>query len=127
MAATISLPDYFIFTSVDGKPVSNKSQLEVSSDQHLIELQFYEVFSSGADETHFIKSDALYWSVNLTNDEDIQVNTKDILFAANAKSFIKLPLITFDSASIKGETIKLVNHEELMAIIMKQKRKMMQH
>jgi hypothetical protein len=58
MAATISLPDYFIFTSVDGKPVSNKSQLEVSSDQHLIELQFYEVFSSGADETHFIKSDA---------------------------------------------------------------------
>ncbi|AZG73356.1 DUF2057 family protein [Shewanella livingstonensis] len=127
MAATISLPDYLIFAAVDGEPVSNKSQLEVSPGQHLIELQFYELFSSGPDDTNFIKSDALYWSLNLTNDEDIQVNTKDILSAKNAKNFIKSPLITLDSASIKGETVKLVNHQELMAIIMKQHSKMMQH
>ncbi|MBB1322144.1 MULTISPECIES: DUF2057 family protein [Shewanella] len=126
MAATISLPDYLIFTAVDGKPVSNKSQLEISPGQHLIELQFYELFSSGADDTNFIKSDALYWSFNLSRDEDIKVYTKEILSSKNAKNFIKSPFITLESATIKGETVKLVNHEELMAIIMKQHSKMMQ-
>ncbi|UCX05564.1 DUF2057 family protein [Shewanella glacialimarina] len=126
MAATISLPDYLIFTAIDGKPVLNKSQLEVSSGQHLIELQFYEVFSSGPDDTNSIKSDSLYWSLNLSKDEDIQVYTKDILSSKNAKNFIKSPFITLESATIKGETVKLVNHQELMAIIMKQHTKMMQ-
>jgi len=35
-------------------------------------------------------------------------------------------MITLDRASVKGEKVKLVNHEELMAIIMKQHSKMMQ-
>lgn len=128
MAATISLPDYLIFAAVDGKPVSttNSGQMEVSTGQHLIELQFYDVFSSGADDTNFIKSEALYWSLNLTKDEDIQVRNKDIFSSTDAKNFIASPVITLDRVSLKGENVKLVNHEELMAIIMKQHSKMMQ-
>jgi uncharacterized protein YccT (UPF0319 family) len=126
MAATISLPDYLIFTAVDGKSSSNKSEMEVSPGQHLIELQFYDVFSSGADDTNFIKSDALYWSLYLTKDEDIHVRSKEIFSSTNAKKFIASPVITLDRASVKGENVKLVNHEELMAIIMKQHSQMMQ-
>ncbi|MGI2037336.1 DUF2057 family protein [Shewanella frigidimarina] len=126
MAATISLPDNLIFTAIDGKSVSNSAQMEVSPGQHLIELQFYDVFSSGADDTNFIKSDALYWSLHLTKDEDIQVRSKEIFSSTNAKKFIASPMITLDRDSVKGENVKLVNHEELMAIIMKQHSKMMQ-
>ncbi|WP_434939918.1 DUF2057 family protein [Shewanella sp. HL-SH8] len=127
MAATITLPDYLVFTAIDGKTVSKSSEIEIVPGQHLIELQLYELFSSGADDTNFIKSDALYWSINLTNDEDIKVSTTDILSLKNAKNFIKSPMITLNSASLKDETVKLVNHEELMAIIMKQHSKMMKH
>lgn len=127
MAATISLPDYLVFTAVDGKPTQKTSKIEVQQGQHLIELQFFELFSSAADDTNFIKSDSLYWSLNLTKDEDIQVSTKEILSAKNAKSFLLSPIITLNSPSMSDATVSLVNHEELMAIIMKQHSKMMQH
>jgi hypothetical protein len=84
------------------------------------------VFRPGVDNTDIIKSDALYWIYNLAKDEDIQVKTKEVLSSTSAKNFIKSPLIRLDRANIKGETVKLVNHEELMAIIMKQHSKMMQ-
>jgi uncharacterized protein YccT (UPF0319 family) len=126
MAATISLPDNLIFTAVDGKTVQNKSQIDIAPGQHLIQIQYYDVFRPGVDDTDIIKSDALYWIYNLAKDEDIQVKTKEVLSSTSAKNFIKSPLITLDRANIKGETVKLVNHEELMAIIMKQHSKMMQ-
>ena len=127
MAATISLPDYLEFTSIDGQPTDRSSTIDIKQGQHLVELRFFEVFTAGADDTNFVKSDSLYWSLNLTNDEDIQVSTKDILSTKNAKSFISSPVITLNSASMSNETVTLVNHEELMAIIMKQHRKMMSH
>ncbi len=127
MAATITLPDYLIFTAVDGQSVANKGQIDIEPGQHLLELQFYDVYSTGADDTNFVKSDALYWSLNLTKNEDIQVRAKDIFTTKSARKFIDSPQITIDTASLKGESVKLVNHAELMSIIMKQHSKMMNH
>lgn len=127
MAATITLPDYLIFTAVDGQSVANKGQIDIEPGQHLLELKFYDVYSTGADDTNFVKSDALYWSLNLTKNEDIQVRAKDIFTTKSARKFIDSPQITIDTASLKGESVKLVNHAELMSIIMKQHSKMMNH
>ncbi|MCJ8303241.1 DUF2057 family protein [Shewanella sp.] len=125
LAATISFPDYIAVQAVDGKAIANSHQVTVQPGQHLIELKLIEDFSAGADDTNFIKSKPLYWSVNIKKDEDIRISTGEILSITEAEEFISSPVITLNSVSIKNESVSLVNHEQLMAIIMKQHSEMM--
>ncbi len=41
MAATISLPDYLVFTSIDGQPTDRSSTIDIKQGQHLVELRFF--------------------------------------------------------------------------------------
>lgn len=126
-AATISFPSYLAVQAVNGKTMANSHRVMVQPGQHLIELKFIEDFSAGADDNNFVKSSPLYWSVNLKKDEDIQVSTNKILSTSEAEDFISSPVITLNSASMKNESVSLVNHEQLMSIILKQHSKMMMH
>jgi len=125
LAATISFPSYLAVKAVNGKTMVNSHQVTVQPGQHLIELKFFEDFSAGADDNNFVKSEPLYWSINLKKDENIQVSTSKILSTSEAEDFISSPVITLNSASIKNQSVSLVNHEQLMAIILKQHNKMM--
>ncbi|PKG58044.1 DUF2057 family protein, partial [Shewanella sp. GutDb-MelDb] len=127
LAATISFPSYLAVQAVDGKKMANSHRVTVQPGQHLIELKLIEDFSAGADDNNFVKSAPLYWSVNLKKDENVQVSTSEILSISEAEDFISTPVITLNSASIKNESVSLVNHEQLMSIILKQHSKMMMH
>jgi uncharacterized protein YccT (UPF0319 family) len=127
LAATISFPSYLVVQAVNGKTMVSSHKVTVKPGHHLIELKYFEDFSAGADDTNFIKSDPLYWSVNLEKDENIQVSTSEILSTSEAEDFISSPVITLNSASIKNQSVSLVNHEQLMSIILKQHSKMMMH
>ena len=120
MAATVTFPEPLTVRAIDGQSQPHSKQIEVAPGQHLLELQLFEDYSANADESKFIQSKALYWSLTLKNDDAVTVTIPPLLSTREAKDFLTNPVITINSASIKDESVKLVNHEQLMSIIMKQ-------
>lgn len=114
MAATITTPANLTIQAVDGQKQYDATRLEVTQGQHLIELQVYADFSSGADESNIVKSKPLYLSVTVDNDDVMDITTAALLSADDAKNFINNPSVTING----NKTLKLYSHEQLMALIL---------
>ena len=116
MAATITTTDFLTIQAVNGQTQYNATHLDVTQGQHLIELQVYDDFSIGADDTNIVKSEPLYLSVTLDNDDVMDITTPALLSAEDAKDFIDNPTVTING----NKTMKLYSHEQLMALILEQ-------
>ncbi|GGI81968.1 DUF2057 family protein [Shewanella gelidii] len=114
-AASVSLPESLEIRSLNGQAVTGVSQIQLSEGEHLLELQYDDLFESNADDTGArVTSQALYLPIELQDSQAYRLVTANINSEEDARAFVDAPVVYLLDTQGNRRQIDLVTQKQLM-------------
>ncbi|MBB1440714.1 DUF2057 family protein [Shewanella sp. SG41-4] len=114
-ASSITVPDSIIVETVNGQNVGLKNIIGLSHGQQLVEIQYRDLFQDNADDSgHWVRSGALYLTLEVADNQHYKLTTPDIFSADEAKNFLNNPEITLSVNGQSDNNVVLLTSSQLL-------------
>lgn len=115
-AATLKGTDTLKVVSINGQAIKAFKPVQLPAGKVLVEIKYQDLFSYRADDSGtWVRSEPLFFTLNVAPQSDYQINTPKLASEADAKRFIKNPSIQLSVDGAAPQQLPLQNHSQLMA------------
>lgn len=115
-AATLKGTDTLKVVSINGQAIKAFKPVQLPAGKVLVEVKYQDLFSYRADDSGtWVRSEPLFFTLNVAPQSDYQINTPKLASEADAKRFIKKPSIQLSVDGAAPQQLPLQNHSQLMA------------
>lgn len=118
-AATLKSTETLNVVSINGQATKTVKPVQLPEGKVLVEVRYQELFSYRADDNGtWIKSDPLFFTLDVVAQSDYQISTPELASEADAKRFINNPRIQLSVDGATPQQLALQNHHQLMSGIL---------
>lgn len=115
-AASLNGTDTLKIVSINGQTTKSFKPVQLPAGKVLIEVRYQDMFSYRADDSGtWVRSEPLFFTLNVAPQSDYQINTPKLANEADAKRFLKQPIIQLSVDGAVPQQLPLQNHSQFMA------------
>lgn len=115
-AASLNGTDTLKIVSINGQTTKSFKPVQLPVGKVLIEVRYQDMFSYRADDSGtWVRSEPLFFTLNVAPQSDYQINTPKLANEADAKRFLKQPIIQLSVDGAVPQQLPLQNHSQFMA------------
>ncbi|GAB1147977.1 MULTISPECIES: DUF2057 family protein [Shewanella] len=115
-AAELNLPDNLAIKAIDGQAVSNFDSHKLAAGEHVVELQYRDIFAVNADDSGaWVKSGPLYLTLTVAGQQSLQLQLPTLDTEAEANAFIRSPQLQVVDEAGQAVPAEVMTHGGLMA------------
>ncbi|AAN57553.1 DUF2057 family protein [Shewanella oneidensis MR-1] len=115
-AATLKGTETLNVVSINGQAIKTIKPVQLPEGKVLVEVRYQDLFSYRADDNGtWIKSEPLFFILDVATQSDYQISTPELASEADAKRFINNPRIQLSVDGTTPQLLALQNNRQLMA------------